>query len=63
MISQIFPRLTRVGVESVSALPQSGAALITTETTAMEELALSTSSLQHVEMLVAEITELTAARL
>lgn len=62
VISSVFG-LTRVGVESVSALPQSGAAVITAETTAMEELALGASSLQNVQMLLAEITELTATRL
>lgn len=55
--------LTRVGVEGVSALPKGGAAQITLETAPVEELSLSAPSLQHIEMLLAEITELAAAHI
>lgn len=54
-------KLTCVSVEGVSSLAQCGTTLLACEATAVEELALSTAPLQHVELLIAEVTQLAAS--
>lgn len=48
-------------MEGESTLAQCGTTLLACEATAVEELALGTAPLQYIELLITEVTQLTAS--
>lgn len=54
--------LTIFNVIGVGGQPQSGGAVFTLEAAAVEELALSTQPLHHVDPLAAEVADVTASQ-